>query len=239
MPLTAQATSYLHNMGEKLKNGKSLSKEDRSFLSSIATPDEIDKAINILLKHDPITQLERAEAKTEEIAMWRCLSENAKKVITDNRIAGAQERRKARIAQEAEYKQIITDELNQLLRDVKAKGFSPMFTHYRDEYVEGRLGATTCVILDSNVDPVAKGVALVSMDDNGSRLTGRLLSLQRAWVAYMAQKNFDKIKRWEAYEIIDCLEEDIGSQTYKGLYKPKALSNIETERLIRRKSRKV
>jgi hypothetical protein len=65
-----------------------------------------------------------------------------------------------------------------------------MWSHYYRTNKRGQkvLAATSCVLLNENLKPVSRGIAVVSLKDNGAKAYGRLLSLKRAFRVVASDK---------------------------------------------------
>lgn len=89
-------------------------------------------------------------------------------------------------------------QIDTLFGMAKERGLSPMWTHFYRETELKRadpttgevvtetvksLAATACILLDAELNPVSRGLSLVSLKDNGDKAYGRLLSLKRAYNA--------------------------------------------------------
>jgi hypothetical protein len=73
--------------------------------------------------------------------------------------------------------------LSNLFQLAKDRGLSPMWTHYwvTDKKGQKVIGATTCVLLDENFEPFAKGTTIRGKTDIPAKVTGRYWALKRAY----------------------------------------------------------
>jgi len=245
MALPSMEENQLHNIGERIKQTGMLRKEDKEILYNISqslTSDEITKAIKILLRHDPVTR--RMNELTRQYAhdAWSNMTLDEQDEFVQKRVELALSRRKQRLAEQQQIKEEKRAELEKLIQEVKGVGLSPMFTHYYEDMaedffqdeIENRLAATTCILLDENGTAISKGLALVSVLDNGSKLAGRLLALQRAQTAFIEQKDSLPVYRDEAVANIDVIFNELGDWLFKAVYRPEDLSYIELERVAKR-----
>lgn len=247
MALPSMMENELHNIGERINQTGKLRKEDKEALHNIReslSADEITKAIKILLQHDPVTRRMNELTRQSAHDTWSNMTMEEQEEFIQKRIASTQSRRKERLAEQEQIKEDKKAELENLIQSVKAIGLRPMFTHYYEdlefdwfhgecEESQERLAATSCVLLDENGTAVAKGIALISFDDNGSKLEGRLLSLGRAKQAFDDQKDRFPIARLEAELILETLGVEAGDWYSKAVYRPEDLSFIELERIAR------
>lgn len=84
-------------------------------------------------------------------------------------------------------------QIDTLFTMAKERGLAPMWTHYYRKRIDGKkeyktLAATTCILLDSDLKPVSRGISVVSVKDNGAKAFGRLLSLKRAFKVVASDK---------------------------------------------------
>lgn len=124
-----------------------------------------------------------------------------------------------------------------LVAMVKKLGLVPMFTHFKVRATEDqrRIVATACDLVDSDYNTVARGLSVVSVNDNPVKSQGRYISLRRAFRALMTQEK-------RVMELTKTMRQmvptygDIGA-VYKGIYKPSRdqLSYVEVSRLDKRK----
>lgn len=131
------------------------------------------------------------------------------------------------------------EKIQRLVEMVKQEGLTPMFTHFKINHTteQKRLIATACVLLDEDINAVARGLTLVSPIDNPNRPEGRYRTLQRAYDALMTR---DK----EEFELTKTLKKlvptygDIGV-LLKKVYMPTdaQLSNIEETRIAKKLAR--
>lgn len=80
--------------------------------------------------------------------------------------------------------------IDTLFTMAKERGFSPMWSHYYRTNKKGQkvLAATSCVLLNEDLNPVSRGISVVSVRDNGAKAFGRLLSLKRAFRVLASDK---------------------------------------------------
>lgn len=86
-----------------------------------------------------------------------------------------------------------TKQIDTLFTKAKERGYTPMWTHYYRTRKCGEnecktLAATTCILLNSDLKPVSRGIAVVSVRDNGAKAYGRSLSLKRAFKVVASTK---------------------------------------------------
>ena len=84
-------------------------------------------------------------------------------------------------------------QIETLFTMAKERNLSPMWTHFYRTRKDGEneyktLAATACVLLNSDLKPVSRGIAVVSVRDNGAKAYGRLLSLKRAFKVVASTK---------------------------------------------------
>lgn len=86
-------------------------------------------------------------------------------------------------------KERVDRQIETLFTLAKERGLVPMWTHYyRDNGYDKELAATSCILLDpGGYIPLTKGLAVVSYEDNGEKAFGRLLSIKRAFAAFVTR----------------------------------------------------
>jgi hypothetical protein len=164
------------------------------------------------------------------------------------------EKRKAEHAHQQETKKATVKQKKQedikFLADLRTQvlghGFTPLFFHYHLSYqgeneVQRRLFATSCVLVNKDNEPIAKGISLVSPSDNPSKMEGRIWSLQRAIEAEFGQDTYYPVSRVEARWITHNFRSSESSAAWsnKAVYTPgnSELTDIEVDRINTRRAR--
>jgi len=154
-----------------------------------------------------------------------------------------------------EEKDRIKAELDMWMEMAKARGLTPMFTHYRkdnpDDFLlmieddmddlEGllcgavpmtgkRYVATTCVLLDENLRVMSRGACVVSEKDMPYKVDGRRRSLREAMIAF--KTGFDDMHRLNRNGA-----QNMDAPIYRSELFPK-LTTVERMRLSGRKVRR-
>ena len=243
MALPYTVVEDLHNLGERLKRKERLTQADEDLLHNYAqqiSKSDLTKAIKILLKHDPNTKKLREVERERKYATWAELSEAEKQAIIEKRKSATSQSRNLKRVKELAEKEEKKAELELLLSRIKELDLSPLFTHYYEKGENNRgipytrLSATTCVLLSKEGTPISRGIALVSFLDNGSKLEGRLIAIERAEKAFIEQRNSLPIYRWEADDVINGVDDYLGECYYKAEYGTFLISDIEDERITKR-----
>jgi len=109
-----------------------------------------------------------------------------------------------------------------LLHQLKNYGVEdtiPIWSHYYRVTCKGQkeLAATSCVLISkADFHPISKGMAVVSSRDNGDKVIGRWLSLQRACEGMLEKKDSqEKIRTKQTILGFEALPKRHGSFSFK------------------------
>jgi hypothetical protein len=239
-----------------------LTKRQEQSLHQIAqackSPEDFKNAFRILVAHNPRVReqkrLRNLRNKTAQVATYRAMNLDERSDYITKRQASYGSKRKQEIE---ENKQLRRERLHRFmsLRDVAVgSNLTPLFFHYHvwirriDHQTNTvsehkRLIATSCVLVDKENRPIAKGSTIVSPRENPNKIEGRIIALDRALDAYQGEWTSMPIRRAEARWVGTALPEfntpHSAAWSNHIIYTPDAgeLTELEINRIDARRER--
>jgi hypothetical protein len=194
-----------------------LTKRQEQSLHQIAqackTPEDFKNAFRILVAHNPRVKEQRKKrnlkTKTAQVATFRSLNLDERSDYITKRQASYGSKRKQEIEENKRLRRVRLTRFMSLRDVAVGSELTPLFFHYHvwirmiDHQTSTitehkRLIATSCVLVDKENRPIAKGSTIVSPRENPNKMEGRIIALERALEAYQGEWTSMPIRRAEA-----------------------------------------